>query len=49
MYPTSSADIHHDIVDPFRRFSTRGWQNVHTNTVRLAMMCNVYFSFSKIL
>ena len=34
---------------PFRRFSRRMWQNAHTNTVRCATECNVYFPFSKIL
>ena len=33
---------------PFRRFSMCVWQIAHTNTVRRAMVCNVYFPFSKI-
>ena len=34
---------------PFRRFSTRLCQNACINTIRRAMVYNVYFSFSKIL
>ena len=30
---------------PFRRFSTRVWQNARANTVKLAMVCDMYFSF----
>ena len=33
---------------PFRRFSTCMWQNVHVNTIRHVMVCNVYFPFPKI-
>ena len=36
------------LLGPFR-FSTCMWQNARVNTVRGAMLCNVYFSFSKIL
>ena len=34
---------------PFRKFSTRMWQNACANTVRRAMVCDVYFPFSKFL
>ena len=34
---------------PFRRFLTCVWQNTRVNTVRHAMVCNVYFPFPKIL
>ena len=34
---------------PFRRFSTRVWQNAHANTVRRAIVCDFYFPFSKTL
>ena len=34
---------------PFRRFSTRVWQNARANTVGRAMVCDVYFPFSKTL
>ena len=34
---------------PFKRFSTCVLQNVHVNNIRCAMVCNVCFSFSKIL
>ena len=34
---------------PFRSFSTRVWQNARANTVRRAMVCDVYFPFSKTL
>ena len=34
---------------PFRRFSTHVWQNACANTVMRAMVCDVYFPFSKIL
>ena len=37
------------ISGPFRGFSMRVWQNAHVNTVRDAMVCKVYFPFSKIL
>ena len=33
----------------FRRFSTHIWQNACANTVRHALVCDVYFPFSKIL
>ena len=33
----------------FRWFSTDMWQNAHINTIRHATMCDLYFSFSKIL
>ena len=37
------------LAGPFRRrFSTGMWQNAHINTVRHAMACYVYFSFSMI-
>ena len=39
----------HNITGPFRRFPTPVWQNVCVNTSRHAMVCDVYFSFSKIL
>ena len=29
------------------RFSTRVWQNARVNTVRRALVCDVYFPFSK--
>ena len=35
--------------DPFKRFFTYMWQNAHVNNVRCAMVCNVCFSFSKLL
>ena len=38
-----------NITCPFGRFSTRVRQNARANTVRRAMMCDVYFPFSKIL
>ena len=34
---------------PFRKFSTRMWQNARANTVRRAMVCDAYFPFSKFL
>ena len=34
---------------PFRRFSTHVWQNARANVVRCAMVCDVYFPFSKTL
>ena len=34
---------------PFRRFSTRVWQNADVNTIKRAMVCGVYFPFPKIL
>ena len=37
-----------DLTGPFRKFSTRVWQNARVKNVRLAMMCDMYFSFSKI-
>ena len=37
------------IPGPFRRFSTRVWQNARVNTVRRAMVCDVYSPFPKIL
>lgn len=36
-------------TDPFRIFLTGVWQNARTNTVWCAMVCDVYFTFSKIL
>ena len=33
----------------FRRFSTRVWQNADVNTIKRAMVCDVYFPFPKIL
>ena len=45
---TSREIFHPGHADPFRRFSTRVWQNPCVNTVRHAIVCNVYFSFSKI-
>ena len=36
------------ISGPFRRFSTRMWQKAHRNTVRHAIVCDVYFWFSKV-
>ena len=36
-------------LGPFRRFSMHMWQNARTSTVRHAMVCDVYFPFSKIL
>ena len=33
----------------FRRFSARLWQNTRVKTARRAIMCDVYFSFTKIL
>ena len=33
---------------PFTRFSTCVWQNACANIVRGAMVCEVYFPFSKI-
>ena len=38
-----------DVEGPFKRFSTRVWQNARANTARRAMLCDVYFSFSRIL
>ena len=34
---------------PFRGFSMRVWQNACVNTVRHAVVCDVFFPFSKIL
>ena len=34
---------------PFRGFSTRVWQNARSNTAWRAMVCYVYFLFSKIV
>ena len=34
---------------PSTRFSTRVWQTAQVNTVRHAMVCDVYFPFPKIL
>ena len=33
----------------FKTFSTRAWENIHVNTVRHAIVCNVHFYISKIL
>ena len=38
-----------EFTGPFRRFSVRVWLNAFVNTVRHAMVCDVYFPFSKIL
>ena len=35
------------LAGPFRRFSTSMWQNACANTVRSAMVCNIYFPFLK--
>ena len=37
------------ITGPFRRFSMHVWQNARINTARRAMVCDVYFPFSKIV
>ena len=37
------------MADPFRRFSTCVWQNACVNAVGRAMVCEVYFPFSKTL
>ena len=34
---------------PFRGFSTSMWQNAHVSNMWHAMVCDKYFSFSKIL
>ena len=34
---------------PFRRFSTHVWQNARVNTVRRAMVCDVFSPFPKIV
>ena len=34
-----------EITGPFRRFSRHMWQNTCVNTVRRAMVCDVYFPF----
>ena len=34
---------------PFRRFLMRVWQNACVDTARCAMVCDVYFPFSKIV
>ena len=34
---------------PFKRFSTCLLQNVCVNSIKCAMVCNIYFYFSKIL
>ena len=39
----------HELPGPFRRFSTLVWQNACKNTVRCAMVCDVYFPLPKIL
>ena len=41
--------LHQGDTGPFRRFSTRMLQNARANTIRRAMVCDVYFPFSKIL
>ena len=46
---TKDIIFQHDCPGPFRRFSTRMWQNARANTVWRAMVCDVYFLFSKIL
>ena len=38
-----------DVAGPFKRFSTRVWRNARANTVRCAMLRDVYFSFSETL
>ena len=37
------------VAGPFRRFSMCVWQNTCANSVRRAMVCDVYFPFSKTL
>ena len=36
-------------TDPFWIYLTGVWQNARTNTVWRVMVCDVYFTFSKIL
>ena len=47
--PGDNNDFSMIMAGPFRRFSTRVWQNARANTVRRAMVCDVYFPFSKTL
>ena len=46
---TSNWFLYVTMSGPFRIFPTLVWQNAHENSVRRAMVCDVYFSFSKIL
>ena len=46
---SSCLQMFFKIAGPFTRLSTRVWQNAHENTARRAMVCDIYFTFSKIL
>ena len=47
--PEHWGSIYHHSAGPFRRFSMCVWQNACVNTIRRVMVCDVYFTFSKIL
>ena len=37
------------ITGPFSRFPTRVWENAHLNNVTRVMVCDMYFSFPKLI